>query len=113
MEIRDNINIAQDFTKRPGARYVYEGDYSGELFLDTLLRPKFESAVNNQYILSIELDGVTGYPSSFISGSFGVLSMEKTAALVLRHINFISSSPTKIEKFEEEIKNPKSRPKKP
>lgn len=107
MEIKDKINIARDFATELGARYKYEGPNSGELFLENNLLPKFEEAVKEGYQLEIELDGVIGYPSSFVSGSFGKLSLEKGAVLLLKHLVFTSSNPLRKEKIMLEIENPK------
>ena len=54
MEIKDTINIANDFYIDPGARYRYEGTHSGQQFLEEILLPKFEKAVEGNYILQIE-----------------------------------------------------------
>lgn len=57
--------------------------------------------------LEINLDGVWGYPSSFVSGSFGKLSIEYSANVVLDTIVFISTeSETRKERIIEEIKHP-------
>lgn len=109
MQIKDKIIIATDFTDTPGARFKSEGDFSGEEFLENILLPKFEKAIAGNYILLINLDDVWGYPSSFVSGSFGLLSIQKGAKLVFKHIKFESENDTKIEKFVEEIKNPQSK----
>ncbi|HMS38764.1 MAG TPA: DUF4325 domain-containing protein [Pyrinomonadaceae bacterium] len=109
MEIKDKIVISKDFTDTPGARFKSEGDFSGEEFLESILLPRFNKAVKEKYILLINLDNVWGYPSSFISGSFGILSTEKGKDLVLNHIKFESENKTKIEKFIEEIKNPQGK----
>lgn len=106
MEIKDTISIAKDFHKNPGARYKYEGKNSGEEFLEQLLLPKFEKAVSDNYILLIDLNDVLGYPSSFVSGSFGKLSLDKGADLVLKHLNFKSNSQLKLEKIINEIQKP-------
>ena len=113
METKDSINIAEDFADDLGARYKYEGPNSGELFLMTLLLPKFEKAVEGQYLLTVNLDGLMGLPSSFVSGSFGKLSLDKGASLLLKHLQFISKNELRIEKIVAEIKNPiKKDPKK-
>lgn len=52
----NNINIAIDFTDAPGGRYIKEGSFSGELFLDVILRPKFINLKDGE-ILEINLDG--------------------------------------------------------
>ncbi len=110
MEINDTLIIADEFTDTPGARSREDGEFSGQEFLEDFLLPRFEKAVEGQYILQIDLDRVWGYPSSFVSGSFGKLSMEKGAELVLNHINLKSeSNQLRIEKIEEEIKNPQQK----
>lgn len=110
MDIKDKIIIATDFASTPGARYRKDGDFSGEQFLEELLLPKFEKAVAGNYILLIDLDKVWGYPSSFVSGSFGKLSLAKSADLVLKHISFKSDeNPIRLEKVINEIKNPRKK----
>jgi hypothetical protein len=111
MEVKDTLVIAKEFTKTPGARYLKDGsNFSGETFLKDHLKPRFEKAVIESYILKIVLDGVLGYPSSFVSGSFGKLSIEKTAPLVLKHIIFESEdNPLRAEKIIYEINNPKKK----
>jgi len=111
MEIKDTIVVAKDFTPTPGARYDSDGTkFSGETFLKSVLEPKFTKAVENNYLLKIVLDGVMGYPSSFVSGSFGKLSLEKTADKVLKHIVFESDdNPMRKEKIIFEIRHPKKK----
>jgi len=89
MEIKDVLNIASEFSDSPGARYRVDGDFSGEEFLE-LLKPRFEKAVKNGYCLLIDLDGIMGLPSSFVSGSFGLLSKEFGPQVVLNHLRFKS-----------------------
>lgn len=110
MEIKDKIIIATDFATTPGARYRKDGAFSGEQFLEEILINKFEKAVEGNYILQIDLDKVWGYPSSFVSGSFGKLSIAKGADLVLKHISFKSDeNPVRLEKVIFEIKNPRKK----
>lgn len=107
MEIKDKIIIATDFAATPGARYRKDGEFSGEQFLEDLLLPKFEKAQAENYILLIDLDKVWGYPSSFVSGSFGKLSLLKGSDIVLNHIQFKSDeNPIRLEKIIFEIKSP-------
>lgn len=68
------INIAKDYTKTPGGRYVSQGDYSGEDFRIKILEPKFFEAKENKEKLIINLDGVYGYPASFLDEAFGGLA---------------------------------------
>jgi hypothetical protein len=70
------LNIALEFTRTPGPRKRSEGKYSGEEFLDTLLRPKFLSATSIGTILHVNLDGAAGYPTSFLEEAFGGLARE-------------------------------------
>ena len=92
------INIKNDFSDSPGARYRKDGPNSGQ---------QFEEAKQRGVKLEINLDGVWGYPSSFVSGSFGKLSIEYSANVVLDTIAFISTeSETRKERIIEEIKNP-------
>lgn len=107
MEIGDRIVICADYATTPGARYRRDGEFSGEEFLENHLLPKFEKAVAENHLLLIDLDKVWGYPSSFVSGSFGKLSLMKGPDLILRHIRFKSDdNPIRLEKIINEIKHP-------
>lgn len=107
MEIKDIIVIAKDFKDNPGARDREDGPHSGQEFLEDILLDKFNKAVAENYILLIDLDGVWGYPSSFIGGSFGKLSIDRGSNLLLKHLQFKSEkNPLRIDKVVNEIKNP-------
>jgi hypothetical protein len=109
MEIKDILVIATEFHKDPGAREIKDGKNSGEIFFEELLLPRFKKAKEGNYILKIDLDGVFGYPSSFISESFGVLSKTYSADEVLKFITFKSDRrPIRKEKIEHVINNPDS-----
>ena len=108
MEIKDKIIVWQDFSESPGARYRDDGPFSGQQFLEDLLDPKFQKAIEGSYILEIDLDGVWGYPSSFVSGSFGKLSLKYSSEIVLKHIYFKSDeSSLRKEKIINEILKPR------
>lgn len=108
MTVQDKITIREDFSNTPGARYEADGPFSGELFLNSLLEPKFLDAIKNNYKLLIDLDGVWGYPSSFVSGSFGKLSIKYGKSLVLKHLDFKSEqSSIRKDKIIYEINYPK------
>src|ERR1700756_305659 len=109
MEIKDTLIIAKDFSSTPGARYVSDGsDVSAEAFLKILV-PRLDKAIKENYILRIILDGVMGFPSSFVSGSFGKLSIERTANVLIKHIKFESDdNPIRKEQIIFEINNPKN-----
>lgn len=56
-----------DFTKYPGPRYKALGSNSGEEFRETYLIP----ALKTDPKVSVNLDGVLGYGSSFLEEIFG------------------------------------------
>jgi len=104
------IHIATEFGKTPGARYIYEGEFSGQKFLEDLLRPRFVEAQENKCKLLIYLDGgVLGYPSSFVSGSFGKLSMEFGHEKVIAIISLVSDNNIRKEKIMQEILKPSNK----
>ncbi len=112
MEIKDKIVIAKDFHEDPGAREEKDGLNSGEIFYNELLQPRYLKAVKGKYIILIDLDGVFGYPSSFVSGSFGALSIKYGSEQVLKHLTFKSERrPIRIDKIKFEINNPERKDK--
>lgn len=112
MEIKDTIVIAKDFTDDPGAREEKDGLNSGEIFYKELLLPKYLKAVEENYRILIDLDGVFGYPSSFVSGSFGALSIKYGSEQVLKHLRFKSDRrPIRKDKIIFEINNPERKDK--
>jgi hypothetical protein len=66
------IRIA-DFAPSPGGRYVSDGEYSGEWFRDDILAPALSAAQAASDTLVVELDGTSGYGSSFLEEAFGGL----------------------------------------
>ena len=107
MEKNIKIIIKSDFSDSPGARYREDGPHSGQEFYEDLLKPKFLEAQTKGVKLEIDLDGVWGYPSSFVSGSFGKLSLEYTSEMVLSIVVFISEeSETRRDRIIAEIKHP-------
>jgi hypothetical protein len=49
------------------------GPFSGEEFREELLEPALKQAIEQKHVLTIILDGVSGYGSSFLEESFGGL----------------------------------------
>lgn len=90
MNQMEKIVISTDFSDVPGARYKVDGPKSGEEFLEKLLRPKFRAALDAGGLLMVDLDATWGYASSFISGSFGVLSKEFGREVVTKHLRLKS-----------------------
>jgi hypothetical protein len=112
MEILEKINIATDFSETLGARFISDGDYSAEEFYNTLLKPKFDIVIAKNGYLEINLDNTYGYPSSFISGSFGKLSIDYGVDTVLKHLKFISEDdPLTEENIINEINTPRKKDK--
>lgn len=102
------IHIAKEFSEALGARYATEGPNSGEEFYNKHLEPKFKEARERGEKLQINLDGTWGYPSSFISGSFGKLSLKYGANVVLNTIEFMTTeSEVTLERIKKEITSPK------
>ncbi len=65
----NTINIAKEFSRYPGGRFRKDGPHSGEEFRDDFLRP----ALEKNEPLTLEMDGVRGYGSSFLEEVFGGL----------------------------------------
>jgi len=84
------INIAKDYTKTPGGRYISEGLFSGEDFRKTVLKQKVLSALAEQRDITIILDGGFGYAPSFLEEAFGGLVREIKDRRLLSIIHIIS-----------------------
>ncbi|KIM08768.1 MAG: hypothetical protein KU29_03315 [Sulfurovum sp. FS06-10] len=65
------INIAQEYTITPGARYITDGEFSGQDFREKFLEPIFSNTPEEKVI--VNLDGTMGYATSFLEESFGGL----------------------------------------
>jgi hypothetical protein len=72
VETLQTIEIARDFSRRPGGRYAKLGPNSGEAFR-RVLAPAVRDAIENAGRLVILLDGAAGYPVSFLEEAFGGL----------------------------------------
>ena len=102
------INICNDFSETPGARYRVEGPFSGEEFRETLLIPTYIQAINEGEKITIELDGGYGYPTSFLEEAFGGIARIYDASKILDTLSFISyDEPSLVEEIISYIKNAK------
>lgn len=72
------LSIANDFSRYPGGRFVADSDWSGEEFREKVLAPALHDAIRQGSVLVVNLDGVAGYPSSFIEEAFGGLVRSRT-----------------------------------
>ncbi len=115
MKVKYKINVAKDFSAYPAGRYRNEGTASGEAFLLDHLMGKLICAIFEGCLLEIDLNGMNGYPSSFISGSFGKVSyemgkeigQERASELILKHIVLkCDDSVARAKAIETEINNP-------
>lgn len=93
------IDIARDYTKAPGGRFISEGSFSGEDFRKRILKPKFLEAKHNGEKLTVILDGGYGYATSFLEEAFGGLARDLHDKAIL-NIELISEEePGLIEKI--------------
>lgn len=88
---RKDYSIARDYTRKPGPRYEWQGDYSGENFRETILLDLFDSAVKNNSVLFIDLDKTAGFGPSFLEEAFGGLARKRDRDLIHKHLRFIST----------------------
>lgn len=89
------INIANDYTKSPGGRFIDEGEYSGEDFRERILSPAFEECQTRGEKLTVILDGGYGYGSSFLEEAFGGLARKTNNSDILK-ISLISDEEPKL-----------------
>lgn len=61
------ISISREFTDTPGARYISDGEYSGEEFYIKILKDPLKKSIAEKSKLLIDLDNTWGYASSFLS----------------------------------------------
>ncbi len=104
-----------DFSKTPGARYFSDGPYSGEEFFIKVLNSAFKNALDKKEKLTVDLDGTSGYASSFLSEAFGLLAEKYSVNVVLSNIEIISKEEPdwKIAILKDYIPNATKRRKKP
>jgi len=65
--------LVADFTRSPGGRFIADGEYSGEWFRQDVLVPALRAAIAARDVLTVVLDGTSGYGSSFLEEAFGGL----------------------------------------
>lgn len=75
------LKIASDFTTAPGPRHISEGKFSGEHFRRDVLLPMVRKAQSANETLTVDLDGTSGYATSFLEESFGGLIREDNLPL--------------------------------
>lgn len=98
------INIARDFSDTPGTRYEKDGPFSGERFREEILVPAYRRLEGPKQIV-VELDGVEGYPASFLEEAFGGFARlfgRKEASRVLDFRSVDSTLITEIREYVED-----------
>ena len=91
--IMEQIRIkVLDFTENPGPRYIRQDKIgesnSGEAFYLQTLNEAFSQAYKENKQLVLELDGVSGYPSSFLDEAIGELVFDFTLEIVEKYLDF-------------------------
>jgi hypothetical protein len=70
------LSVSKDFTRYPGPRYRKNGEFSGQQFREEKLIPELRGAIEAGDLLTVILDDVAGYGSSFLEEAFGGLVRE-------------------------------------
>lgn len=85
------ISIAREFTRYPGPRYAEDGPFSGQQFRDTILAPTLREAIATNGVVTVLLDDVAGYGSSFLEEAFGgLVRLGFGAAEIDRHLRVVA-----------------------
>lgn len=85
------IVISKEYTKIPGGRFENEGEFSGENFRKTILKPKYVESLSKREKLMIDMDGCYGFASSFLEEAFGGLARELKNISIMNNISIISN----------------------
>ncbi len=83
-------SIAKEYSREPGPRYTWQGTFSGEHFRETVLLTLFDGIVDNDALLTIDLDRTAGFGPSFLEEAFGGLVRLRGYDKVRRHLGFVS-----------------------
>lgn len=73
---KHTLVVAKDFSPTPGSRYIIEGEFSGEALRKEILANMLQAAIDDNVKLFIDLDGTSGYGTSFLEEAFGGLIRE-------------------------------------
>jgi hypothetical protein len=94
-------SIAKQFSRHPGPRFRNQGPDSGEA-----LRARLVRLLNDSHdIIEVDLDGTSGFGSSFLDEAFGgLIRHEKYDKSIIRRFSFISKTdPSYIVEIHESI----------
>jgi STAS-like domain of unknown function (DUF4325) len=88
----NRLRIA-DYASSPGGRFISDGEFSGEWFREQILAPALLAAQDKSEMLKVELDGTSGYGSSFLEEAFGGLVRKGIAdSNTLRRVLIIAAT---------------------
>lgn len=95
------INIEKQFSKHPIGRYLDDSNASGQAFREQHLAPALRKSDEP---VTVILDGVAGFPSSFLEEAFGgLVRVEGFERDQLRKRLKLSFQDTSYETYVEEI----------
>lgn len=101
------IRISEEYSETLGARYIEEGEFSGEDFRKNFLISRFEAASKAGEEIIIDLDGGYGNPVSFLEEAFGGLAREYGTKKVLKVLKFVShDEPSQVDDIIDYIQHP-------
>lgn len=89
------INVGRDFSRYIGPREKRVAKFSGEEFRERFL----DANINKYDRISIDLDGVLGYPWDFLDETFGVMARQLGQELFWEKFNLISRNTYVLEKI--------------
>lgn len=97
MEDAVRVSVARDFRDRPGGRFPWEGPNSGEEFRERVLMQSYHKAREQDSALIVDLDGTSGYASSFLEEAFGGMIRKRYAEKedFLRRLTILSGAQPK------------------
>jgi len=95
------VNIGKEFSKYLGGGKKGIVKYTGEEFREIFLDPNFDLYDK----ITIELDGVLGFPWDFLDQSFGELSRKHGKDMFFKKIHFVSQNTYVIDKIKHMIES--------
>lgn len=95
------VKIAEDFSRVPAGRYhPKDGNRTGERFRNEFLK-EFLKASDDK--ITIDLDGVVGYPSSFLEEAFGGLVRDGFSYEILKKRLEITTTEPRKKRYIQQI----------
>lgn len=92
------ISLVRDFTSAPGARFKWQGKYSGESLREDILQPALRVGE-----VIVDLNGALGLPPSFLDEAFGILLERDSESAWKIHL-LLNDNPTAKAVLHESVK---------